>query len=197
VNLHLDGNADNLESSILSYAVNHEGPDKKEKAMMRSLVLFGIVILCISACTTSRHGSGSAKTALSLEGFDPLEIRTPVPTRPNVFVRGTGNFVLVDQEPIWITSADVVDGTLQVSWSLAMSSPFTFAPKGGISVVRKEPTSLKTPECQPEGTRGKVYTCTFSPAPSEKAWYIKYAVQILDREGRPLDVLDPGMVGRM
>jgi hypothetical protein len=165
VNLHLDGNADNLESSILSYAVNHEGPDKKEKAMMRSLVLFGIVILCISACTTSRHGSGSAKTALSLEGFDPLEIRTPVPTRPNVFVRGTGNFVLVDQEPIWITSADVVDGTLQVSWS--------------------------------EGTRGKVYTCTFSPAPSEKAWYIKYAVQILDREGRPLDVLDPGMVGRM
>ncbi len=164
--------------------------------MTRSLVLIGVVIVCISACTTSPD-RGGARTALSLEGFDPVAIRTPVPTRPNVFIRGKRNFVLVDQEPIWITSDDVVDGVLHVSWSLAMSSPFKFAPSGGISVVSKEPTSLNNPDCQPEGTRGKVYTCTFSPAPTEKAWYIKYAVRILDGSGHPLEVLDPGMVGRM
>jgi hypothetical protein len=141
--------------------------------------------VAISGCTVI---SGPAGRLPNDQGFDPVVVRTPRPTLPNVFVT-TGHLV-VDQEPIrlWLRDYgnDKVNGTAKIAWELDANSDSQW-PKPEEAIVFSPP--LERHPCEVRGVRRKVLLCTLPY--KEKASY-KYTLKAMD--GKSTIVLDPNIV---
>lgn len=138
--------------------------------------------LAVSGCTVI---TGPAGRLPDDQGFDPVVVRTPRPTLPNVFV--INGQLVVDQEPIrlWLRDYDKERKTVQIAWALAANSETKWPdPKLAIT-FRPE---LKA-ECEVRGASSKVLECTLPYR--QKATY-KYTLRAID--GKSSLVLDPNIV---
>jgi len=118
------------------------------------------------------------------QGFDPVVVRTPRPTLPNVFVMN--GYLVVDQEPIRLWRRDYeVDKdkrteTVKIAWALDAKSDVQW-PDPGVAITF-EP-KLDRP-CEVRGARRKVLVCTL-PYRSKASY--KYTLRVLDEKIKPLD----------
>lgn len=138
--------------------------------------------LAISGCTVI---SGPAGRLPNDQGFDPVVVRTPRPTLPNVFV--TSGHLVVDQEPIrlWLRDYDKEKRTVRIAWALAANSDTKWPdPKEAIA-FRPQPKV----DCEVRGAGRKVLECTL---PYERHARYKYTLRAID--GKSTLVLDPEIV---
>ena len=142
--------------------------------------------LAVSGCTVITEPGGRLPDD---QGFDPVVVRTPRPTLPNVFV--INGQLVVDQEPIRLwrrdyeVNKDKRTETVKIAWALAANSDTKWPdPKLAIT-FRPE---LKA-ECEVRGTGSKVLECTL---PYRSMATYKYTLRAID--GKSTLVLDPNIV---
>lgn len=128
----------------------------------------------------------------AIEGFDPRVVRQPLPLFPNVFV--TEGRLVVDQEPIRVGPREVRGGLVTITWALAAGSPDIFHAKDGIVIAPGSHNEQNKPTCKPpEGSKGKVFACSFRPPAKGQVKY-KYTINVL-LDGKVLSSLDPNIEG--
>ncbi len=150
--------------------------------MMRTAGWLLAGTLAVSGCTVI---SGPGGRLPDDQGFDPVAVRTPRPTLPNVFVMN--GHLVVDQEPIrlWLRDYDKETRTVKIAWALAANSETKWPdPKVAIS-FRPE---LKA-KCDVRGAGSKVLVCTLPYSPLAR---YKYTLRAID--GKSTLVLDPEIV---
>ncbi len=104
------------------------------------------------------------------KGFDPVVVRAPRPTLPNVFV--VNGHLVVDQEPIrlWLSDYDKEKRTVKIAWALAANSDTQWPePKEAIA-FSPEPKR----HCEVRGASRKVLECTL---PYERHARYKYTLK--------------------
>ena len=138
--------------------------------------------LAVSGCTVITEPAGRLPND---QGFDPVVVRAPRPTLPNVFVMN--GHLVVDQEPIrlWLRDYDKERKTVKIAWALAANSETKWPdPKLAIT-FRPE---LKA-ECEVRGKGSKVLECAL---PYRSMATYKYTLRAID--GKSTLVLDPNIV---
>ncbi len=85
--------------------------------MNRTAGLSLAAALAVSACAIVSDGGGRLPDD---GGFDPVLVRAPRPTLPNVFVMN--GYLVVDQEPIRIRGRDFKDKKVTIAWALPAGS---------------------------------------------------------------------------
>jgi hypothetical protein len=140
--------------------------------------------LAISGCTVV---SGPGGRLPDDQGFDPLVVRTPQPTLPNVFV--VKGQLVVDQEPIrlWLSDYDKEKRTVNIAWALAANSDAQW-PKPEEAIVFSPPAEKHS--CEVRGAGRKVVVCTLQ---YKKLATYKYTLKVISKSGNPL-ALDPNIV---
>jgi hypothetical protein len=138
--------------------------------------------LAVSGCTVITEPAGRLPND---QGFDPVVVRAPRPTLPNVFVMN--GHLVVDQEPIrlWLRDYDKERKTVKIAWALAANSE-TKWPDAKLAIAFRP--ELKV-ECEVRGTGSKVLECTL---PYRQRATYKYTLRAID--GKSTLVLDPEIV---
>ena len=138
--------------------------------------------LAVSGCTVISDPAGRLPND---QGFDPVVVRTPRPTLPNVFV--TNGQLVVDQEPIrlWLRDYDKEKRTVKIAWALAANSDMQW-PDPKVAIAFRPPLKI---ECEVRGAGRKILEC---PLPYERHARYKYTLKAFD--GKSTLVLDPEIV---
>jgi len=159
----------------------------KEKKMKKRTLFIVAFTLTLAGCAHL----GFECPQCAIEGFDPRVVRQPLPLFPNVFV--TEGRLVVDQEPIRVGPREVRGGLVTITWALAAGSPDAFA-ANGIVIGPGSHSEQYKPKCYaPEGSKGKVFACSFRPPAKGQVKY-KYTINVL-LDGKVLSSLDPNIEG--
>lgn len=120
------------------------------------------------------------------QGFDPVVVRAPRPTLPNVFVMN--GHLIVDQEPIrlWLRDYDNEKRTVKVAWALAANTDTRWPEPRDAITFSPDPKAA----CVVRGAGRKVLECTL-PYRSKASY--KYTLKVLDEKIKP-PPLDPNIV---
>jgi hypothetical protein len=119
-------------------------------------------------------------------GFDPLVVRAPRATLPNVFV--ANGHLVVDQEPIrlWRSDYDAKEQTVRIAWALAADADVAWPdPREAIS-FSPEPKG----KCVVLGAGRKVLECTLA---YQRHTTYKYTLRVRGEKIKP-PPLDPNIV---
>lgn len=138
--------------------------------------------LAASGCTVV---SGPGGRLPDDKGFDPVVVRAPHPTLPNVFV--LNGQLVVDQEPIriWLRDYDKERRTVRIAWALAADSETKWPEaKEAIAFVPDPKAS-----CEVRGAGRKILECTLR---YERHAKYKYTLKATD--GKNTLPLDPNIV---
>ncbi len=149
--------------------------------MGKSFVVAVTVSLLLSACAAGRIGES---------GYSRFLVTEPVPTLPNVFVRG-GQSLVVDQEPILLTQdTEVVTWALDASTSWQFVNDVAFVPVAGFG--KSVAVDRDVASCAVTGAEGRLLACTFRLKPGQK---LSYTLTVRDRTTEKVLRFDP-TVGR-
>jgi hypothetical protein len=139
--------------------------------------------MAVSGCTVISDPAGRLPND---QGFDPVVVRTPRPTLPNVFV--ANGYLVVDQEPIrlFLRDYDQEKRTVKISWALAANSDTQWPePKDAIAFSPEPKRS-----CEVRGVGRKVLECTLV---YERHAKYKYTLKVIGEKVKP-PPLDPNIV---
>lgn len=150
--------------------------------MKRSVAWLLAGTMAVSGCAVITDPAGRLPND---QGFDPVVVRAPRPTMPNVFV--ANGHLVVDQEPIrlWLRDYDKDKRTVKIAWALAANSETKWPDHREAIAFRPE---LKA-DCEVRGAGRKILECTL---PYERKARYKYTLRAIDGDRRL--VLDPEIV---
>jgi hypothetical protein len=151
--------------------------------MKRSAGWLLVGAVAVSGCAVV---SGPGGRLPDDQGFDPILVRAPRPTLPNVFV--VNGYLVVDQEPIrlWLRDYDSEKRTVKIAWALAANSDTHWPePKDAIAFSPEPKRS-----CEVRGAGRKVLECTLL---YERHARYKYTLKVIGEKIKP-PPLDPNIV---
>ena len=140
--------------------------------------------LAVSGCAIV---SGPGGRLPDDEGFDPVVVRAPQPTLPNVFVMN--GHLVVDQEPIrlWLRDYDKEKRTVRIAWALAANSDTQWPDAQRGDRFKPGPTDVRLRGPR----RGQEGSCVHSPVRAPRQVQVHAEG---DRREEARSSLDPNIV---